>query len=105
MWNLATGFDHTVDSYLLCGERIWNLVRLFNIREGLNISDDDLPYRFFNDPFSKGPAKNIVLDQESFKKSLNEYYLLRGWDDKGVPTLKKLRDLGLEKYSKGIVEK
>jgi len=98
MWNLATGFNHTVESYLLAGERIWNLIRLFNIREGLDPTDDKLPPRFFNDPFTKGPAKDVVLTEEGFQQSLKEYYSLRGWDAKGVPTAKKLKELDLEKY-------
>jgi len=99
MWNLATGFDHTVDSYLLAGERIWNLIRLFNLREGLDPTEDTLPPRFFNDPFTKGPAKGIVLSEEGFQQSLKEYYYLRGWDAKGIPTEKKLKELGLIKYA------
>ena len=98
MWNLATGFDHTVESYLKCGERIWNLVRLFNLREGMNPADDKISDRFFKDSFTKGPAKNIVLSRDEFQKSLMEYYSLRGWDKKGVPTTKKLKELDLDKY-------
>jgi len=98
MWNLATGFTHTVESYIRCGERIWNLIRLFNLREGLKPGSDKLPDRFFNDSFSKGPAKNILLTKEGFEKSLQEYYSLRGWDKKGVPTKNKLKELGLTNY-------
>ena len=99
MWNLATGFDHTVESYLKCGERIWNLVRLFNLREGMDPADDKISDRFFKDSFTKGPAKNVVLSRDEFQKSLKEYYSLRGWDKKGVPTTKKLKELDLDKYS------
>jgi len=98
MWNLATGFDHTVESYIECGERIWNLVRLFNLREGMSPADDKVSDRFFKDSFTKGPAKGVSLDKDNFYKSLKEYYSLRGWDDKGIPTSKKLKKLGLEKY-------
>lgn len=100
MWNLAAGFNHTVESYLKCGERIWNLVRLFNLREGLEPDSDKLPPRLFKEPFTKGPAKGIVLTEEDFEKSLQEYYVLRGWNKKGIPTEEKLKELGLENYSK-----
>jgi aldehyde:ferredoxin oxidoreductase len=103
MWNLSTGFNHTVKSYLQCGERIWNLVRLFNLREGHNPADDKLPERLFNDAFTKGPAKDVLLNHKEFDESMQEYYLLRGWDEKGIPTKEKLKELGLEKYSKGII--
>lgn len=102
MLNLATGSDHTVENYLKCGERIWNLIRLFNLREGLNPADDKLPSRFFKDSFTKGPAKGVLLDEEGFQKSLKEYYSLRGWDKKGIPTSEKLKELGLEIYAKSI---
>jgi len=99
MWNLAAGFNHTIESYLLAGERIWNLIRLFNLREGLDPADDRLPPRFFNDPFTKGPVKGIVLPEDGFQQSLKEYYSLRGWDKNGVPTAKKIKELGLINYA------
>ncbi len=102
MWNLASGFDHTVGSYLLAGERVWNLIRLFNIREGLDPTGDKLPARFFKESFTKGPAKGIVLSEDEFQQSLKEYYSLRGWNSKGIPTTKKLKELGLLKYAKAI---
>jgi aldehyde:ferredoxin oxidoreductase len=104
MWNLATGFNHTVESYIKCGERIWNLIRLFNLREGMNPADDKVSERFFKDSFTSGPAKDVLLDEECFYKSLKEYYSLRGWDDKGIPTSKKLKELGLEKYAKKVLK-
>ncbi|UCH71884.1 MAG: hypothetical protein JSW62_05680, partial [Thermoplasmatales archaeon] len=100
MLNLATGYNHTVESYLKCGERIWNLIRLFNLREG--IEEDKLPSRFFKDSFTKGPAKGIVLIEDDFKNSLKEYYSIRGWNENGVPTEKKLAELGLDRYLKLI---
>jgi len=96
--NLATGFNHTVESYLKCGERIWNLIRLFNLREGMNPLDDKVSSRFFKDSFTEGIAKGKTLSKDEFNKSLKEYYLLRGWDEKGIPATKKLKDLGLNKY-------
>ena len=98
LWNLATGFNHTVESYLKCGERIWNLIRLFNLREGLKPGSDDLPPRLFKESFTKGPAKGIVIPKEEFEKSLQEYYSIRGWDEKGVPSVEKLEELGLNDY-------
>jgi aldehyde:ferredoxin oxidoreductase len=96
MWNLATGFNHTVKSYLQCGERIWNLIRLFNIREGLHPSSDTLPDRLFTDGFTKGPTKDKTLSKKEFEKSIQEYYHLRGWDKQGIPTKNKIKELGLD---------
>ena len=102
MWNSASGFNHTVESYILAGERIWNLIRIFNIREGLDTNDDNLPERFFNESFTKGPSKNIKINKSEFKQSLMEYYSLRGWNKDGIPTSKKLNELNLTKYMKYI---
>lgn len=99
MWNLASGFNHNVESYLQSGERIWNLIRLFNLREGLDPADDTVSVRFFKDSFTKGPVKDIVLPADDFKNSLQEYYSLRGWNKDGVPTNKKLKELELENYA------
>ena len=102
MLNHATGFRHTVESYLLAGERIWNLIRLFNLREGLDASEDTLPPRIFEESFKEGPAKGINLTEREFRTSLQEYYNLRGWDEQGIPTSDKLRELGLSSYEKQL---
>jgi aldehyde:ferredoxin oxidoreductase len=102
MWNLASGFDHTVESYLLAGERIWNLIRLFNLRETQESLVDTLPPRLFNDPFTKGPAKGILIPKEEFQRSVEEYYALRGWDRNGIPTVTKLKELHLSASGKAI---
>ena len=53
--------------------------------------------------FTPGPIEIIivliVLPVDGFQQSLREYYALRGWDVKGVPTAKKLKELGLDKYA------
>ena len=98
LWNLTTGFTHTTESYLQAGERIWNLIRLFNLREGMKPSDDWLPSRFFNETFTDGPAKNIKLNEQEFQKCLKKYYTLRGWNSQGIPTQKTLQHLNLIDY-------
>ena len=102
MLNFATGFNYTNESYLECGERIWNLIRLFNLRGGM-IPPDTIPTRFYHDVFTKGPVKGITIQQDHFQKSLHEYYAIRGWDENGIPTKKKLKQLGLEQYSNILV--
>jgi aldehyde:ferredoxin oxidoreductase len=102
MWNLASGFDHTIESYLSAGERIWNLIRLFNLRETQEPLVDTLPSRFYKDPFTKGPAKGILLSEEKFQQCVEEYYSLRGWDRKGIPTAQKLTELHLSESGKAI---
>lgn len=94
-----TGFDYTVEEILECGERIWNLERLFNLREGLDpAAEDTLPKRLLEEPIPEGPAKGKV---SRIKEMLPEYYELRGWDAGGLPTEKKLEELGLEEMKQG----
>ncbi|MGI6034987.1 MAG: aldehyde ferredoxin oxidoreductase family protein [Limnochordia bacterium] len=88
----ATGVDYTSESLLQAGERIWNLERLFNLREGLGRQDDSLAPRLLQEPLSAGPAKGNVVELESM---LDEYYELRGWDGEGRPSSEKLQALGL----------
>jgi aldehyde:ferredoxin oxidoreductase len=89
-----TGFDYSVEEVLACGERIWNLERLFNLREGLDPeSEDTLPKRLLEEPIPEGPAKGKV---SRLKEMLPEYYELRGWDTRGLPTKEKLGELDLK---------
>lgn len=91
--NAVTGRELTADEGLLAGERIVNLERLFNLREGLTKEDDSLPERMLNEPLPDGPAKGQVVDLEPM---IAKYYQLRGWHiDTGIPTVEKLKSLGL----------
>jgi aldehyde:ferredoxin oxidoreductase len=78
---------------LTIGERINNLIRLFNLREGITSADDTLPPRLLEEPHTSGPAKGVTVP---LKVMLNEYYIVRGWSEEGVPTEEKLAQLGLK---------
>jgi len=100
----AIGIDYTVEEYRKVGERIWNLTRLFNIREaGISRKDDTLPPRMFEDPLPLPPKgeEYVKLSKEDFDKMLSEYYRLRGWDDDGIPTKRKIIELGLSDFIHG----
>lgn len=75
------------------GERIMNLGRQFNLREGFTKNDDTLPARIFQDPLKTGVTAGKFLPQEDFEKMLAEYYSLRGWDQEGKPLPSKLQEL------------
>ena len=92
----ATGLDVHLSSeeVMKIGERVNNLVRLFNMREGLTRNMDTLPRRFFSEPLTEGPSRNRVVELD---RLLDEYYLVRGWDVDGAPREEKLKELGLEK--------
>lgn len=86
MLSAATGVDYSIEEFRKCGERIWNLERLFNIGAGFSRKDDTLPERFF---------ERGGLDRKEFETALDEYYNLRGWDENGVPTKEKLKELDI----------
>ena len=88
----ATGWEMDANEVLKIGERIWNLERLFNLREGFTKDDDTLPERLLKEPMPEGPNKGTV---HKLGELLPEYYKVRGWDENGVPTEEKKKELGL----------
>jgi len=93
--NAATGIDFGGwEEALKIGERVWNVERAFNVREGFDRRHDTLPERFLKEPIPSGPAKGQIFELEPL---LNEYYQARGWDvATGLPTRAKLEELGLK---------
>jgi aldehyde:ferredoxin oxidoreductase len=95
----ATGWNINEDELKLIGERIWNLTRMINVREGFVRKDDALPKRIASDPLPEGKANGYVVKPEDFEIMVNDYYKLRGWDSEGRPTKEKLEQLGLSPKS------
>ena len=94
LFRAVTGADLDAAGFLRVGERVNNLERAFNIREGLSRKDDTLPARFLKEEVADGEAMGNVVRLEAM---LNEYYALRGWDpETGCPGKEKLLSLGLE---------
>jgi aldehyde:ferredoxin oxidoreductase len=87
----ATDLSVNGEELLRIGERIWNLERLFNLREGFSSKDDCLPSRF-STPLPEGGSRNRIANLE---KMLPEYYQLRGWNSKGHPSKAKLKELNI----------
>ncbi len=96
MINAATGWDLDLAELERIGERICNLERAFNVREGISRKDDTLPWRVQHEPIPDGPSKGTFCPPEELDRMLDEYYELRGWSKDGVPTPERLRSLGLE---------
>jgi aldehyde:ferredoxin oxidoreductase len=88
----VTGQHFTADDLMKVGERVWNLERLYNLREGFTSADDTLPDRLLNDPVAEGPSAGFVA---KLPPMLKEYYQFRGWDENGVPKPEKLQELDL----------
>ena len=91
-YNAVCGTEHTVESLLEAGERIYNLERLFNLQAGIDPDQDTLPKRLLEDPIPAGPSKGSV---HRLSELLPEYYTLRGWGENGIPEKDRLTKLGL----------
>jgi aldehyde:ferredoxin oxidoreductase len=104
VYTLVTGIPMTGQEMPITGERISNLARLYNIREGLTRKDDTLPPRIMKEPIPSGIAKGSFVSQEELNILLDGYYKARGWTKEGVPKKAKIKQLGLEAYMP-IVEK
>ena len=94
MLHALTGVRRDGAGLIRAGERIWNLERLFNIREGFSRCDDTLPRRLLEQPLPEGHSKGRTVELGTM---LDEYYSARGWDRHGAPAPGKLRELGLDR--------
>ena len=97
-------------------ERIVNLERMYNVRQGMSRADDTLPQRFSQEP---APLYDYDLDPEtgqvtaspepirygqihSLEAMLDRYYYLRQWDNQGKPTKEVLARLNLLEITKDV---
>ncbi|MFH1647440.1 MAG: aldehyde ferredoxin oxidoreductase family protein [Chloroflexota bacterium] len=97
LFSTATGWDISPQEIMKMGERVFTVLKAYNVREGLTREDDRWPERFYNTPLPEGPARGAVIPRELVEQKLDEYYRSRDWDiDTGLPTRPKLEALGLE---------
>ncbi|OPL08313.1 MAG: hypothetical protein AVO33_01015 [delta proteobacterium ML8_F1] len=94
LYNAATGEESTLEALLTGAERVINLERMFNYREGFDIKDDQLPVRLTTEPAPDGLGKGNVVDTEVM---LREFYQSMGWNlETGIPTEATLKSLGIQ---------
>jgi aldehyde:ferredoxin oxidoreductase len=97
IYTATTGLPMTPEELYTCGERVYNVEKLFNLREGFGRDADYPPPRFFEEEMSDGPAKGAKLNREEYDRLLDDYYEARGWDTTtGEPAPEKLHSLGLD---------
>jgi len=92
----VTGWRMSDDEVFTWGRRRWQLMRIYNLREGLAADQDMLPDRFFDTPVDHGEHEGSKLDRSSFARALALYYRVNGWDPGGEPTPEVLLELDLE---------
>ena len=95
VYTMITGWDMSLDELKQAGERIHNLKKLFNIREGWSRRDDALPPRTLQEPLPAGVVAGVGLTQEELDYMIAGYYQARGWNDDGSVPDTKLAELGL----------
>ncbi len=87
---LVTGWEMTGAELEAVGERVVNLRKLYNLREGGGREEDTLPDRFLEG----GPGG---LGREELDAMIGAYFAARGWDADGTPTPRTLERLGLDR--------
>ena len=90
----VTGWDTGIPELAKIAERTLNLMRLFNLREGLTAADDVMPGRFYQ-PTRDGALANLEDRRPEYEKARSYYYALMGWDSEGVPLPEKVAELGI----------
>ena len=93
---LITGWDISPDDLRKAGERINNLKKEFNVREGWTFDDDTLPDRVLTEPLPDGAAAGVGLSEEDLQMMVSAYYQARGWNPDGTIPNSKLIELELE---------
>ncbi|MDZ7761920.1 MAG: aldehyde ferredoxin oxidoreductase family protein [Desulfovermiculus sp.] len=90
-----TGWDTSLFDIIRATERSLVMSRLFNVREGIGPEEDRVISRW-HDPLPDGPLAGQKIDEQEFRKALDLYYEVCGWDQKGRPGHAKLVDLDID---------
>jgi aldehyde:ferredoxin oxidoreductase len=85
------------------GERIWNLYKMINAREGFDREDDQFPEKWLTPMKGEAGEKPLMdyfetrqLTAKDLQNLLDDYYDECGWDkQQGVPGQEKLEELSL----------
>jgi len=102
-YSAATGIEISPSEIQKAGDRIWNLYKALNVREGFSRKDDRFPPRWL-EPLKAPSGEEIILrdclgrplSADDLERLLDDYYDERGWEvESGIPTREKLMDLGL----------
>ena len=92
-----TGIHRTWEDLEAVGNRIWNLTRMYWIRENEGFGRQwDLPsQRFYEEPPKTGATAGQITKYEDVQILLDMYYEQRGWDSNGIPTPATLDKLNI----------
>jgi aldehyde:ferredoxin oxidoreductase len=125
IFNSVTGRNIDKNELILQSERVYNFQRVFNLRMGFGTREyDKIPYRSVGpvtieeyesraDRYDKqlvekwgydikGKSTQEKLDylrkmrEDAYQKLCDAVYKRRGWDENGVPTIEKIKELGMD---------
>jgi aldehyde:ferredoxin oxidoreductase len=102
LYTMTTGIELTPEELKKTGERVWNLKKAFNIREGWTRKDDTLPPRIMKDPIPEGVAKGHLIKKKDLEFLKDAYYEARGWTKDGMIPKEKLIELGLDDIAEEV---
>ncbi len=110
LYSAATDEDLSAGELVEHGERISNLAKVINVREGFTRADDKVPevwFRPMESPEGRIEMQDYYqtkpLTEEDVDRLLDDYYEERGWDlETGRPTKERLERLGLAGYSEEV---
>jgi len=107
LYSAAVGDEVTARELIARGERVSNLAKLINARDGFTRADDQPPDVWFTPMQAPEGAIEMkdyfetkVLSRDDLARMLDDYYDERGWDiATGHPTPERLRAIQLEIYA------
>ena len=95
-----TGENYTSQGLSETGERILNLERALQVRDGLTRASDRLPDRLLKDKLPDGPSAGEVINLEPLK---DDFYGAMGWDlGTGKPAAETLRKFDLDQVARTL---
>jgi len=95
-----TGLDLSAGELYTIGERVITMERIFNSRFAWLYDMDQVPEMFTRRPLPDGPAAGRAFELDGM---LAEFYEVMGWQAMGLPTERKLRELGLDEFVDEVV--
>ena len=91
----VTGWEIDTDECYRIGERVADMRHAFNLREGLNPIEFDVPTRLLGEPpQTAGNVRGVTVDIDT---QVREYCQVMDWDpDTAIPSRERLVSLGME---------
>jgi aldehyde:ferredoxin oxidoreductase len=91
--NAVTGWDYSLAEVRLMGLRTANLLRAFDLKQGISSIAEYPSPRYGSAPSGETAATGSVMDH--WELMIQNYYKHMGWDTNGVPLPETLNRLGL----------